>query len=76
VLKADLKARQEALQRATTILNQEGWFRQKAEAIKTVVDRIVCHFSRSGKRCTLKSIDLYAVEDGAIRLPFPATLSK
>ncbi|MBN2022374.1 MAG: recombinase family protein [Pirellulales bacterium] len=58
--------------RATTALNQEGHFRQKAEALKTVVDRIVRHFSRSGKRCRLTSIDLYAAEDGAIRpLSFP-----
>jgi len=71
-LKTDLKARQEALQRATTILNQEGRFRQKAEALKTVVDRIVCYFSKSGRRCTLESIELYAAEDGAIRpLTFP-----
>lgn len=70
-LQADLVARQEALERATKMLNQEGHFRQKAEALKTVVDRITCHFSR-GKRCTLKSIDLYAAEDGAVRpITFP-----
>ena len=49
-LRADLAARQEALERATSILNQEGHFRQKAEALKTVVGRIVCHFGRKGKR--------------------------
>ncbi|MBN2022971.1 MAG: hypothetical protein JW809_09265 [Pirellulales bacterium] len=71
-LQTNLKARQEALERATAILNQESRFRQKAEALKTVVDRIVCHFSRSGKRCTLKSIDIHAAEDGAIQpLSFP-----
>jgi hypothetical protein len=70
-LQADLLARQEALERATATLNQEGNFRQKAEALKTVIDRIVCNFSR-GKRCTLKSIDPYAAEDGAVRpLTFP-----
>ena len=64
-------ARQEALERATNMVNQEGHFRQKAEALKTVIDRIVCDFSR-GKRCTLKSIDLYAAEDAAVRpLTFP-----
>ena len=71
-LQADLAARQEALERATTTLNQEGHFRQKAEALKTVIGRIVCHFSRKGKRCSLKSIDLYAAEDAAVRpLTFP-----
>ena len=71
-LQDDLKARKEALERATTTLNQEGRFRQKAEALKPVIDRIVCHFSKSGRRCTLNSIDLYAAEDGAIRpLSFP-----
>jgi hypothetical protein len=70
-LQTDLVARQGALERATNMLNQEGHFRQKAEALKTVIDRIVCHFSR-GKRCTLKSIDLYAAEDAAVRpLTFP-----
>lgn len=65
-------ARQEALKRTTATLNQEGHFRQKAEALKTVIDRTVCRFSRAGKRCTLKSIDLYAAEDAAVRpLAFP-----
>ncbi|MBN1908829.1 MAG: hypothetical protein JW818_03745 [Pirellulales bacterium] len=68
-LQGDLKARKEAFERATTILNQEGRFRQKAEALRTVIGRIVCHFSKSGKRCTLKSIDIFAAEDGAIQ-PF------
>ncbi|MBN2021587.1 MAG: recombinase family protein [Pirellulales bacterium] len=71
-LQANLKARQEALERATTTLNQEGIFRQKAEVLRTVIDRIVCRFSRSGKRCTLKSIDVYAAKEGAVRpLSFP-----
>ena len=46
-----LAARQEALERATATLNQEGHFRQKAEVLKTAVDKIVCHFRRVGKRC-------------------------
>jgi hypothetical protein len=66
-LRADLTARQEALSRATAILNQEGHYRQKAEALKTVVGRIVCHFGRKGKRCPLKSIDIYAPEVAAVR---------
>jgi hypothetical protein len=73
-LRAELAARQEALERATSTLNQEGHFRQKAEAIKTVIGRIVCHFHRVGKRCTLKSIDIQAPEDAAVRpLSFPVT---
>ena len=39
-----MAARKEALERTTTTLNQEGHFRQKAEALKTVIDRIVCGF--------------------------------
>ena len=58
-LRAQLAARQEALERAITTLNQEGHFRQKAEALETVIGRIVCHFSRKGKHCPLKSIDIY-----------------
>lgn len=65
-LQADLVARKEALDRTTATLNQEGHFRQKAEALKTIIDRIVCHFGK-GKRSTLKSIEVYAPEDAAIR---------
>jgi hypothetical protein len=72
-LHAELAARQGALERATTILNQEGHFRQKAEALKTVIGRIVCHFSRKGKHCPLKSIDIYAPEVAAVR---PLTFRK
>jgi len=74
-LRIDLIARQEALERTTATLNQEGHFRQKAEALKTVIDRITCRFSRKGKHSCLKSIDLYASEDGAVRpLTFPGSL--
>ena len=66
-LRAELAARQEALERATATLNQEGHFRQKAEALKTVIGRIVCHFSRRGIHCSMKSIDIYAPEDAAVR---------
>lgn len=66
-LRTELAARQEALELATATLNQEGHFRQKAEALKTVIGRIVCHFGRKGKRCLLKSIDIYAPEAAAVR---------
>jgi DNA invertase Pin-like site-specific DNA recombinase len=66
-LRTELAARQEALELATATLNQEGHFRQKAEALKTVIGRIVCHFGRKGKRCFLKSIDIYAPEVAAVR---------
>ena len=72
VLQRSLAARQEALERATATLNQEGHFRQKAEVLKTVVDKIVCHFRRVGKRATLESIDVIPAEDAAVRpLTFP-----
>jgi len=71
-LRAELAARQEAMERTTATLNQEGHFRQKAEALKTVIGRIVCHFSRRGIHCSLKSIDSYAPEVAAVRpLGFP-----
>jgi DNA invertase Pin-like site-specific DNA recombinase len=66
-LRAELAARQEALERATATLNQEGHFRQKAEVLKTVVGHIICHFSQKGKRCTVKSIDVYAPEAAAVQ---------
>jgi DNA invertase Pin-like site-specific DNA recombinase len=66
-LRAELAARQEAMERTTATLNQEGHFRQKAEALKTVIGRIVCHFSRRGIHCSLKSIDIYAPEVAAVR---------
>ncbi len=74
-LQANLSARQEALDRATATLNQEGHFRQKAEVLRTVVAKIVCHFRRVGKRSALESIEITPAEDTAIRpLTFPASL--
>jgi hypothetical protein len=74
-LRDDLAARQEALERATATLNQEGHCRRKAEVLKTVVDKIVCHFRRVGKRATLESIEVIPAEDAAVRpLTFPGSL--
>jgi len=68
-----LAARKEALDRATATLNEEGQARQKAEVLKTVVDKIVCHFRRVGKHAILDQIDVIPAEDAAIRpLTFPA----
>ena len=68
-----LTARKEALQRATATLNQEGQARQKCEVLKTVVDKIVCHFRRVGNRAILDSIEVIPAEDAAVRpLTFPA----
>ena len=66
-LKEDLHQRKAALDQAVSTLNEEGRHRQKAEAVRTVVDRIVCHFQPHGKRHTLSSIEIAAAEDGAIR---------
>jgi hypothetical protein len=72
-----LAARKEALERATATLNQEGHVRQKAEVLKTVVDKIVCHFRRVGQRATLESIEVIPAEDAALRpLTFPGSLPK
>jgi hypothetical protein len=70
-LRADLAARREALKRATATLNQEGHFRQKTEALKCVVDKIVCHF----KGTRLASVEMVPAEDAAVRpLTFPGPL--
>jgi len=66
-LRDDLAARQGALDRATAALNQEGRFRQKAEVLRTVADKIVCHFRRVGQRATLESVEVIPVEDAALR---------
>jgi hypothetical protein len=74
-LQAGLSARQEALDRATATLNQEGHFRQKAEVLRTVVSKIVCHFRRVGKHSALQSIDIIPAEDAAAGpLTFPGSL--
>jgi len=76
-LRGLLVARQEALQRATAALNQGGHVRQKAEVLKTVVDKIVCHFRRVGKRTTLESIEVIPAEDAATGpLTFQGSLLK
>jgi hypothetical protein len=70
-LRADLAARREAQKRATATLNQEGHFRQKTEALKCVVDKIVCHFE--GTR--LATVEMIPAEDAAVRpLTFPGPL--
>ena len=70
-VRADLAARREALERTTAILNQEGHFRQKTEALKCVVDKIVCHF----KGTRLDSVEMVPAEDAAVRpLTFPGPL--
>ena len=72
-----MAAHKEALQRATATLNQEGHFRQKTEVLKTVVDKIVCHFRRVGRRAILDSIEVIPAEDAALRpLTFPGSLPK
>jgi hypothetical protein len=72
---SQLTARKEALERATATLNQEGHCRHKSEVLKTVVDKIVCHFRRVGKRATLESIEVIPAEDAAVRpLTFPGSL--
>ena len=70
-LRADLAARKEALERTTATLNQEGHFRQKTEALKCVLEKIVCHF----KGTRLDSVEMVPAEDAAVRpLTFPAPL--
>ena len=71
----ELAARQEALARATKTLNQEGRHRQKAEVLRAVVDKIICHFTGTGRRVKLESIEVIPAEDAAVRpLTFPGSL--
>jgi DNA invertase Pin-like site-specific DNA recombinase len=68
----DLAARQEALARAFKTLNQEGRHRQKAEVLRAVIGKIICHFTGTGRRVKLESVDVIAAEDAAVRpLSFP-----
>jgi DNA invertase Pin-like site-specific DNA recombinase len=74
-VRQELSARQEALARATETLNHEGRHRQKAEVIRAVVDKIICHFSGSGRRVRLESIEVIPAEGAAVRpLTFPGSL--
>ncbi|MCX7428985.1 MAG: recombinase zinc beta ribbon domain-containing protein, partial [Planctomycetia bacterium] len=66
-IKEDLRQRKAALDHAVSTLNEEGRHRQKAEAVRTVVDRIVCHFQSHGNRHKLTRIEVAASEDGAIQ---------
>jgi hypothetical protein len=69
---AQLTERKAALDRAVSTLNQEGRHRQKAEALRSAVGDIVCHFQEQGKRRKLVSIEVAAAEDGAVQpLTFP-----
>jgi DNA invertase Pin-like site-specific DNA recombinase len=73
----ELSARQDALAKATTTLNLEGRHRQKAEVLRAVVDKIICHFTGSGRRVRLESIEVIPAEDAAVRpLTFPGSLLK
>jgi hypothetical protein len=68
-----LAARQEAFARAFKTLNQEGRHRQKAEVLRAVIGKIICHFTGTGRRVKLESVDVIAAEDAAVRpLGFPA----
>jgi DNA repair exonuclease SbcCD ATPase subunit len=74
-VRQELAARQEALARATKTLNQEGRHRQKAEVLGAVVDKIICHFTGTGRRVRLESIKVIATKDAAIPpLTFPGSL--
>jgi len=74
-LRDDLVARKEALERTLATLNKEGHFRQKTEALRTAVDKIVCHFRRVGKRAILESVQIVPAEGAAVQpLTFPCPL--
>ena len=67
-----LRERKAALDKAVSTLNEEGQHRQKAEALRSAVGEIVCHFQDQGKRRKLVSIEVVAVEGGAAQpVTFP-----
>ena len=69
---AQLTERKAALDKAVSTLNEEGQHRQKAEALRSVVGKIVCHFQDQGKRRKLVSIEVVATEGGTVQpLTFP-----
>jgi len=61
---AELAARRKALEQTTKTLNQEGHFRQKAEALRIVIDKIVCTFDGT----TLDSIQVVSAEGPSLLL--------
>jgi len=57
-VQAELTARRKALDNALVILGKQGADRQKTEALRGVIDRIVCHFryvDQHGKPMPVKS---------------------
>ena len=63
-IKNELQERKTALDQAVQTLNQEGRHRQKAEALRSVVESIVCHFQEQGNRRKLVSIEVAAADGG------------
>jgi hypothetical protein len=66
---AQLTERKTALDKAVSTLNEEGQHRQKAEALRSVVGEIVCHFQDQGKRRKLVSIEVIAAAEGGAAQP-------
>jgi DNA invertase Pin-like site-specific DNA recombinase len=72
----EVQDRADALTFAGETLEREGVYRQKGEALRGVIDKIVCHFSyssNSGKalkdRSRLESVEILPVSGRAIKLP-------
>jgi DNA invertase Pin-like site-specific DNA recombinase len=75
-LRDELIARQEALEKAVATLNTDGQYRQKNEALRGVIDRIVCQFTyqnENGKPLArtsrLKSVEIAAADGGSETTP-------
>jgi hypothetical protein len=67
-VKGELRDRREALDNAEAILGGEGADRQKTEALRKVIDKIVCNFRHTGKdgKPTAKKSFLDTVEIVAV----------
>jgi DNA invertase Pin-like site-specific DNA recombinase len=53
----ELETRRAALDKAQSSLTMEGQFRQKADALRPVIERIVCQFNSDG-RCRLQMVQV------------------
>jgi DNA invertase Pin-like site-specific DNA recombinase len=74
-LRQQLDARQEGMTRAQKTIRKEGAERQKADALRGVIDRIVCHFhhtkkaSKSGEhngKSILDRVEIFPVSGGKV----------
>ena len=73
---------QEVYQRAQTmhyaasLVEEDGCYREKAEALHGVVDRIVCHYRDQGKKSIIDCVEIYPCDGGPVYFKVDNTLQK